>query len=485
MKKRIVVSGLFLILFSMFITDSYSQIVSGLNLHGTANAVWDSVRSRYLYTYQEEGVGSVIYQCDRKGANVSIYTDQSGKFLFPSGMVIVGNYLYVADMIRIWKLNLADGSFADTLKAPGWKGLIDIAWDKANTLYVSECFDSKIYKVDINTKAYDTVAVDTNGIKNPTGLYYESTPKKRLYIVSFKANSPVTCYDVTGDSTFMIMPTTYQYCYSITGDGRGNYFLTDWKSTTANAGKVYKFIGGFGTSVPFVQNLNFPADVFVKPSPNGLASGDTLVVPELRSGKNTLMLVKADRDLVPPTADSAKATSATTVVVYFSEPVSSSATVKLNYTGLGVINTITLGAGSTQATLTLATPMVINIQQTLNVQNVKDLAGNVMTQGKTFYFRYKPVSIYDAYLKNGLSVSPNPVQNKFIISYNLLQSAHVNIELYDIMGNQVAVYYNGTQQPDEYKLSCQIPDRMSKNGVYILKSTVDGQIFMSKILLDR
>jgi len=492
MKKRIVLQGLFVALLGLFMTSSYGQITNLYSpiipVKGTASAVWDSTHNRYLYSYQDisaDALGkpvfneSSIYQCNRNGSNPVLFTNLSGQLLAPTRLLINGNNLYIADWIRIWVVSLTDGTVIDQIIAPGFMGIQDIATDGVNTLYASDFYFSKIYFFNMTTKAYDTLSDPKGKISKPTGIYYESTPKPKLYITSFVSNSPVQCFDFTGDTFATVYPTSYQFCYSITGDKKGNYFLSDWKSTAPNAGTTYKFVGGFSASVPYVKSLNFPADIFYQPI------GDTLVVPELNSGKKTLLFAKASKDIIPPEVDSGKSISPTTILVYFNEPVSSSATVKINYTGLGTINSIVLNAAHNQVTLTLATPLTPKLQTYLYVQNVKDLAGNVMTQAKQLDVTYIPLSIYDAYLKEGLTVSPNPVQNRFTIGYNLLQPAQVNIELYDIMGKQVADFYNLNQKPDRYDLNCQIPNTITSNGVYILKVTVGGQIFMSKILVNK
>jgi len=66
-----------------------------------------------------------------------------------------------------------------------------------------------------------------------------------------------------------------------------------------------------------------------------------------------------------------------------------------------------------------------------------------------------------------------------------LQSSPVSIELYDILGKKVADFYNGNQNPGKYQLSYQIPETIINNSLYILKFTVDGHIFMSKILVNK
>ena len=77
------------------------------------------------------------------------------------------------------------------------------------------------------------------------------------------------------------------------------------------------------------------------------------------------------------------------------------------------------------------------------------------------------------------------VWNKLNISYELLQTSYVSIELYDLMGKKVVDFYNGNQNAGEYQSTYQLPKSISNNGLYILKITVNCHIFMSKIIVNK
>jgi hypothetical protein len=196
-------------------------------------------------------------------------------------------------------------------------------------------------------------------------------------------------------------------------------------------------------------------------------------------------MVPPNRDLVPPIVDTVLVANANSVVVYFNEAVNNTALNKINYTGLGTVNTITINAAKTEVTLTLAKALTLNLPTPFSVSNVQDLANNAMKQPYTINVVYKIQSILDDYLNGGLSVYPNPVRNKLNINYELKQPAAVSIELYDIMGKRVAEFYNGNQAPGEYNDSYQLPNSIAGNGMYILKLTIEGQIIMSKIMVNR
>jgi hypothetical protein len=490
MNRKSIFMGLFVALLCLTMSNSYGQlnVVQGVPVKGTACAIWDAAHNRYLYSYQDisfDVMGkpvynvAAIYECDRKGANSQIFTQLTGQMKAPTGMFIKGNNLYVADWTRIWVVSLTDGTYVDQFMAPGGEGIQDICTDGVNTMYATDYPDSKIYWFNMTTKEFDTLVCDTNGVNQPTGIYFEASPKKSLFVCSFIPNSPIQRYDFSGDSIYTIKRTAYRFCYGIKGDGKGNYYLSDWRTTAKNGGADYKFTGGFNVANTYVNYLNFPSIMFYQPV------GDTLVVTELNSGKSTLVMVSASKDLVPPECDTTLIANNKTLLVYFNEQVNATAIQKLNYTGVGTLTSVTLDASKKIVTVNLATALTLNLKTPFSVSNVQDLAGNAMKQPRTFNLIYKIQGIYDSYLNGGLSVYPNPVRNKLNIDYELLQSAPVNIELYDVMGQKVAEFFNGEQIPGEYQTSYQLPKNITNNGLYILKFTVDGNIFMSKILVNR
>jgi len=89
-------------------------------------------------------------------------------------------------------------------------------------------------------------------------------------------------------------------------------------------------------------------------------------------------------DITPPIAINAWATSTTTILVAFDEPVNSTAENTSNYTGVGTINSAIRNTSNDTVTLTLNTPLTIGMFDTLYVDNVEDLSNNAMTTTYSF-----------------------------------------------------------------------------------------------------
>lgn len=492
MNKRSVLQGIFIALLCLPMANSYGQlnVLLGLPVDGTASAAWDVVQNRYLYTYQKISIDimgtpifneAAVYYCSVNNSYKNEFTTCGGQLRAPTKVLIKGDTVFIADWSRIWLVDIVYGTVIDQIMAPKGEGIQDITSDGVNTLFATDILDSVIYSFDMTTKAYTKLASGKDGLILPSGIYYEETPKKSLFVCSFRQNSPIQRYDFSGDSLYIVKRTTYRYCYGITGDGKGNYYLSDWKSLALNAGTVYKFIGGWDLSYHYVDYLNYPAIPCYGPET------DTLVITELNKSlnPNTVRMVFASRDVIPPIVDNAVVANDKTIVVYFNEPVNVTAKDTIRYGGVGSIASVSLNITKMEATVSLKKALKLNFATPFSVSNVQDLAGNSMYPAYTTSLTYKIQSIYDSYLKDGLTVYPNPVKNKLNINYELLQSAPVSIELFDILGKRVADFYNGNQNPGNYELNYQLPNSITNNGLYILKFTVDGQIFMSKILVNR
>ena len=93
-------------------------------------------------------------------------------------------------------------------------------------------------------------------------------------------------------------------------------------------------------------------------------------------------------DTIPPVANNAVAISATSINVYFNEPVDPSGEVVANYTGLGTISSAVRNTNGDMVTLTLSTALVDGAANTLTIANVKDTANNAMSSPQNLSIIY-------------------------------------------------------------------------------------------------
>ncbi|HPS84026.1 MAG TPA: lamin tail domain-containing protein, partial [Bacteroidales bacterium] len=90
-------------------------------------------------------------------------------------------------------------------------------------------------------------------------------------------------------------------------------------------------------------------------------------------------------DNIPPVVDTAFATNLNTIKVVFNEVVDNITSETIaNYTGLAGIGAASLNATMDTVTLTLSTPLLDNVADTIHIAGIEDTAGNVMATTQSF-----------------------------------------------------------------------------------------------------
>ena len=81
-----------------------------------------------------------------------------------------------------------------------------------------------------------------------------------------------------------------------------------------------------------------------------------------------------------------------------------------------------------------------------------------------------------------VEISPNPVSTNATLSYRLNQSSDVRIDVYDMVGRQVATVANEQQNSGMHRI--QIGDAINQTkGVYFVRLSIDGQTITKKVLV--
>ena len=76
---------------------------------------------------------------------------------------------------------------------------------------------------------------------------------------------------------------------------------------------------------------------------------------------------------------------------------------------------------------------------------------------------------------------PNPFNPTTTITYTLKEKSNVNLTVYDILGRELEVLVNTTQDAGEYK--AQFDASQYTSGVYIYRLKVGDKTFVKKMLL--
>lgn len=116
-------------------------------------------------------------------------------------------------------------------------------------------------------------------------------------------------------------------------------------------------------------------------------------------------------DTTPPALITATATSATTLVLQFSENITTSSAQNItNYLLTGTINPISANVQGSQVTLTFASPFTPNATLNITAINISDLAGNILaTATQEFIYFVAAQPFFRAVVFNEVLADPTPV----------------------------------------------------------------------------
>lgn len=145
----------------------------------------------------------------------------------PKGSAIHGSKLYVSDIDRLVEIDLKTGRISARYPAAGAQFLNDVATDAAGHVYVTDMSsgNSVIYKL---TQGKMTVWVKGRDISRPNGLYME---EKRL-VVGNSGDGSLKAISLD-DRKITTLTKVGSGIDGLRSDGRGNYFISDWRGKTS------------------------------------------------------------------------------------------------------------------------------------------------------------------------------------------------------------------------------------------------------------
>lgn len=153
------------------------------------------------------------------------------KFDAPKGMAVLNGFLYVTDIDRIVRIDLATVQQADVIdmSATGAQFLNDLVIKDDSTLLVSATDQNAIYEVDFIRHEYKKLPI--KGLNGPNGLYYESEEGK-IYCAEYgseEGEGRLLAIDARGGQTRVL----HSHRGGLDGLVRlrnGNLVFSDWNS---------------------------------------------------------------------------------------------------------------------------------------------------------------------------------------------------------------------------------------------------------------
>lgn len=145
----------------------------------------------------------------------------------PKGSAIYGDKLYVSDIDQLVEIDLNTGKIRAAYPAAGAKFLNDVATDSSGNVYVTDMSseNSVIYKL---SQGKMTVWMKGREISNPNGLYME---EKRL-LVGNSGDGSIKAINLA-DKKISTIARVGSGIDGLRSDGKGNYFISDWKGKTS------------------------------------------------------------------------------------------------------------------------------------------------------------------------------------------------------------------------------------------------------------
>ncbi len=81
-----------------------------------------------------------------------------------------------------------------------------------------------------------------------------------------------------------------------------------------------------------------------------------------------------------------------------------------------------------------------------------------------------------------VNIYPNPYLSETNITYTLKNTATINLEVFNTIGQKIETLANGSQQAGNYKYNFNAKEKGYDAGVYFVKITVNGKSIMKKII---
>jgi hypothetical protein len=136
----------------------------------------------------------------------------------PKGLGVLGGFLYVADINRVVKIDIAAGKIAGHIEIPGSQFLNDIATDNQGNVYVSDMNGQAIYRI---REEKPEVWVKSDKVAGVNGLYVTGDNilaglQDRIVSISLKTKEIKNFILNTGAIDGLVP------------DGNGNYLISDW-----------------------------------------------------------------------------------------------------------------------------------------------------------------------------------------------------------------------------------------------------------------
>ena len=231
--------------------------------------------------YEEEN----IYLVSNWGSGEIISIDENFEHQYfnteltsVAGIKIYNDKLFCADRTGLGIIDLETKSLDMVINIEGDSLLNDFVFYE-NYIYVSDYWDPKIYKIDMNDNySYEIIVEEDNFVPNGMLLDEENN---RILICSRNnngTNARISALDLSTEEISTIITTPYFALDGIAKDSEGNIYISSWSMGSSSVHGVFKYDSDFQNTPGIISNDNQgPADIFINQNNN------TLAIPNLSS----------------------------------------------------------------------------------------------------------------------------------------------------------------------------------------------------------
>ncbi|MFH1198483.1 MAG: T9SS type A sorting domain-containing protein [bacterium] len=243
---------LFLNLFLFIILTAKISIAQNL-LNQPESAEYDYKKERYLIS--NYGDGNII-QIDKDG-NQSYFDTTLTQIC---ALHIVGDTLYVASSkepyVGVVGYNLSTDQLILFIGIPGNGLLNDITSDLSGNLYVTDYYDSKIYK--LNTGDLDCSILTGSKLNMPNGIVFDNENNRIITHSNNEIHYPIkTVNPQTGEVNFLVN-TNLGSLDGLVFDNAGYFYFSTWVNNS-----IYRYDKYFQNPPDKISSgHDGPADIF-------------------------------------------------------------------------------------------------------------------------------------------------------------------------------------------------------------------------------
>ena len=225
-------------------------------LNNPESIVYDAPRSRYIVSNWGDGK---IVQIDSEG-NES-YFDTT--FTRLAGLYILHDTLYVATnldpYVGMAGFDLAADTLAFFIEIESSGLTNDITSDSSNNIYVTDFYDSKLYKIREGERSYTTFVDE--GLNWPNGIIYDRFNHRLLLISQHEAGGPILAVNTANSTVSFVAYTGFTGVDGLEMDHEGRLYFSTWQTDA-----TLRFDADYSQPPEVVVPNNLdPADIYINP----------------------------------------------------------------------------------------------------------------------------------------------------------------------------------------------------------------------------